>query len=76
MAQTQILCMGGLKEQGEWGQKGQGAGSIGPKRPGSREQKKVISGAGSRGFWVLCQTMPRNSCNFSMPRFAQLILSI
>ncbi len=33
---------GGLREQGEWGQKVQGAGSIAYKRPGSIEQKKVV----------------------------------
>ncbi len=33
---------GGFRERGEWGQKVQGAGSMDSKRPGSREQKKVI----------------------------------
>ncbi len=32
----------GFREQGEWGPKVQGAGSMGPKRPGSRGQRKVI----------------------------------
>ncbi len=33
---------GGFRERGEWGKKIEGAGSMGPKRPGSREQRKVV----------------------------------
>ena len=33
---------GGFGEQGEWGQKGQGAGNMGSEGPGSRKQKKGI----------------------------------
>ncbi len=41
---------GVFSERGEWGQKAQGAGSKASRRPGSREQMKVIWGARSREF--------------------------
>ena len=55
---------GGFRERGEWSQKVQGAGSMASKRPGSREQKKVIQGAGSRELWVLYPTKSHNSQYF------------
>ena len=33
---------GGFGERGEWGKNGQGAGSMASKKPGSKEQKKLI----------------------------------
>ena len=38
---------GGFGERGELSQNDQGAGNMASKRPGSREQKKLIYGAGS-----------------------------
>ena len=38
---------GGFGEQGEWGQNCQGVRSMVSKKPGSREQNKLIQGAGS-----------------------------
>ena len=67
---------GGFREQGEWGQKVQGAGSMASKRQGSREQKKVIWGAGSREFCSLNAMMSHNPQDFSSPRFARLLLLI
>ena len=41
------LCKG-FRERGEWGPKVQGASSMGPKRPGSREQGAKESNLGTR----------------------------
>ncbi len=46
-ARTEAL-QGGFRARGEWGKIYQGAGRMGSKRPGSREQRKVFKAAGIR----------------------------